>query len=156
MSTDEENGCIFSGKKPLWKKLWTMWKSHAFQHLFSGFEQGGAGQISHFFDKIAEGYGYIMIVTETKKAGKQAAVFAEKVGKIFFRVEVETLRPILEPKNLLKSSKQSRGLILVSLRSCHCEPVTDVTGVAISSHKRSFEIPTPVCALARNDIFLTE
>ncbi len=35
------------------------------------------------------------------------------------------------------------------LLSCHCEPVTDVTGVAIPTKNR--EIPTPVCALARND-----
>ena len=37
-------------------------------------------------------------------------------------------------------------------KHCHCEPVTDVTGVAISIFKRytasnSMEIPTPVCAL---------
>ena len=44
-------------------------------------------------------------------------------------------------------------------KHCHCEPVTDVTGVAISIIQRytasnSMEIPTPVCALARNDSFL--
>ena len=40
--------------------------------------------------------------------------------------------------------------------NCHCEPVTDVTGVEISRiDEKSLkirEIPTPVCALARNDM----
>ena len=45
------------------------------------------------------------------------------------------------------------------VKHCHCEPVTDVTGVAISQIgenivelSENLEIPTPVCALARNDI----
>ena len=45
-------------------------------------------------------------------------------------------------------------------KGCHCEPVTDVTGVAIRSPFGIFviktckgmRIATPVCALARNDI----
>jgi hypothetical protein len=45
-------------------------------------------------------------------------------------------------------------------KGCHCEPVTDVTGVAIRSplvrawillSRRGLRIPTPVCAPARND-----
>ena len=50
-------------------------------------------------------------------------------------------------------------------KSCHCEPVTDVTGVAISRievkslifNRRCLKIrgiATPACALVRNDIFL--
>ena len=46
---------------------------------------------------------------------------------------------------------------------CHCEPVTDVTGVAIPETGGKYlfvegkclkiqGIPTPVCALARNDM----
>ena len=44
------------------------------------------------------------------------------------------------------------------LKGCHREPVTDVTGVAIPIKfadftLKSMGIATPVCALARNDMF---
>ncbi len=57
-------------------------------------------------------------------------------GGSYHDTEVDTENP---------SATAVRQLLL----SCHCEPVTDVTGVAIPTNNR--EIPTPVCALARND-----
>ena len=82
-----------------------MWKTHGFQQVFPGFEQNSPRRISYFFDKNAGEKGCIFFVTETRNADVNLPVFAEKVGKIFFRVAGETLRVKTALKFLLKSPK---------------------------------------------------
>ena len=82
-----------------------MWKSHAFQQVFWGFEHSEGTRIFHFSTKKEYQNGDKLLVTETKMQLPFSAVFDEKVGKNFLSVTFETLRAESTQKFLFKTPK---------------------------------------------------
>ena len=74
----------FWNKMFLCKSLWIMWKSHAFQQVFRGFEQGGKTGIFHFSTKKEYQIGDRVLVTETKNGQLFLLFLLKKLVKISY------------------------------------------------------------------------